>query len=106
MLQKSLFVTRMPSKLFMKYLPCQDDLIKACTAVTANFPGLRDVEFHIRKESLSSGFQEPRADADPPPHILENITPTTKELTGHGGQGVKVFLHRQNGVDIETQRSW
>ena len=66
----------------------KEDLAKVCTAITANFPALRDVEFHVRKQAMCSGLEAPIPDADPPLYLLEKITPTIKELCGPEREGV------------------
>ena len=73
----------------------KEDLAKVCTAITTNFPALRDVEFHVRKQAMCSGLEAPIPDADPPLYLLEKITPTIKELMDHGDRSARVFLHGQ-----------
>ena len=52
----------------------EEDLVKVCAALTAYFPALKDVEFHLRKEAMCYSSQNPIPDAEPPLHILESIT--------------------------------
>jgi hypothetical protein len=69
------------------------EVTRACKALNAYFPGLRDVEIHIRKEARCWDFQETCPERRPSVDFIAGYTSTIKELIDPGNRQLKILLH-------------